>query len=180
MTFKVCVIGAAGGIGQPLSLLLKRNNNITQLSLYDVSQSLKGVAMDLSHIDSPTLVSYDCGEESSSIYKALQGARIVVILAGVTRKPGMTRDDIFTLNAGIIRKAAENIANACPEAMCCIVTNPVNSLVPVFIETLKSFNISECERRVFGVTKLDCSRANTFISEEKNIPVLAIYELYSP
>ena len=54
---KVCVIGAAGGIGQPLSLLLKNNVNVSELSLYDVNPLVNGVRADLSHIETPAKVS---------------------------------------------------------------------------------------------------------------------------
>jgi malate dehydrogenase len=100
---KVAVLGAAGGIGQPLSLLLKTNVNITELALYDIVNT-PGVAADLSHIDTPAKVSSHMG--ANDLPGALKGAHIVVIPAGVPRKPGMTRDDLFTINAGIVQDLA--------------------------------------------------------------------------
>ncbi len=101
---KVAVLGAAGGIGQPLSLLLKMNPLVTKLSLYDIVNT-PGVAADLSHINTPAKVTGHKGADA--LGAALQGADIVVIPAGVPRKPGMTRDDLFNINAGIVKSIAE-------------------------------------------------------------------------
>lgn len=81
---KAVVIGAAGGIGQPLSLLLKQSTLITELALYDVVNS-PGVAADLSHINTPSIVKGYLPADGG-LKKALEGANIVVIPAGVPRK----------------------------------------------------------------------------------------------
>jgi len=91
----VVVCGAAGGIGQPLSLLLKQSEIITHLALYDIVHAA-GVAADLSHINTPSKVTGHAGKDS--LAEALKGAHTVVIPAGVPRKPGMTRDDLFKVN----------------------------------------------------------------------------------
>ncbi|TYJ54587.1 malate dehydrogenase, NAD-dependent [Cryptococcus floricola] len=157
---KAVVAGAAGGIGQPLSLLLKLNPLITELSLYDVVNA-PGVAADISHISTPAQVKgflpADGGAE-----KALEGADIVVIPAGVPRKPGMTRDDLF-INAGICATLASSIAKACPKAYILVISNPVNSTVPVFAETLKKAGVFD-PRKLFGVSHLDVIRASTFVA----------------
>jgi malate/lactate dehydrogenase len=87
----VVVCGAAGGIGQPLSLLLKQSDLITDLALYDVVNA-PGVAADLSHINTKSTVT---GHGKEDMDAALKGAHTVIIPAGVPRKPGMTRDDLF-------------------------------------------------------------------------------------
>lgn len=66
----------------------------------------------------------------------LAGADVVVIPAGVPRKPGMTRDDLFNTNASIVRDLAKNIAQNAPKAILAIITNPVNSMVPIASEVL--------------------------------------------
>lgn len=82
---KVAVAGASGGIGQPLSLLLKQSPLISELSLYDIVHT-PGVAADLSHIDTRAKVTgYNAAE---NLEKALQNADVVIIPAGVPRKPG--------------------------------------------------------------------------------------------
>lgn len=85
MNCKVAVLGASGGIGQPLSLLLKRSSLISQLSLYDIAHT-PGVAADLSHIETRPKVSGHMGPEQ--LKDCLTGAQVVIIPAGVPRKPG--------------------------------------------------------------------------------------------
>lgn len=164
---KVSVLGAAGGIGQPLSLLLKQSTLITELALYDVANTV-GVAADLSHIESAAQVKGYVGE--SSLEECLVGSKIVIIPAGVPRKPGMTRDDLFNINAGIAQALAEAASKACPDAMLCIISNPVNSTVPIAAEIYKRNGVFD-PRKMFGVTTLDVVRANTFISQLKGTPI---------
>lgn len=64
-------------------------------------------------------------------------AQVVIIPAGVPRKPGMTRDDLFNTNAGVVRDIASAISRSCPNALVAIITNPVNSCVPIASEVLK-------------------------------------------
>ncbi len=159
---KVCVLGAAGGIGQPLSLLLKLQLPAgSELSLYDVAPFTPGVAVDLSHIPTDVCVTGYVGDE---VEAAMKDADIVVIPAGVPRKPGMTRDDLFNMNAGIVKKLVGAGARACPNACFAIVTNPVNSTVPIAAETLKAAGVYD-KRKVFGVTTLDVIRSNTFVAQ---------------
>ena len=159
---KVCVLGAAGGIGQPLSLLLKLQLPAgSELSLYDVAPFTPGVAVDLSHIPTDVCVTGYVGDD---VEAAMQDADIVVIPAGVPRKPGMTRDDLFNMNAGIVKKLVGVGAKACPGACFAIVTNPVNSTVPIAAEVLKSAGVYD-KRKLFGVTTLDVIRSNTFVAQ---------------
>jgi len=159
---KVCVLGAAGGIGQPLSLLLKLQLPAgSELSLYDVAPFTPGVAVDLSHIPTDVAVSGFVGDD---VEAAMKDADIVVIPAGVPRKPGMTRDDLFNMNAGIVKKLVGVGVKACPNACFAIVTNPVNSTVPIAAEILKAAGVYD-KRKVFGVTTLDVIRSNTFVAE---------------
>lgn len=83
---KVAVLGASGGIGQPLSLLLKNSHRVTHLSLYDVMHT-PGVAADLSHISTKAKVTGHLG--SDQLADAVKGADLVLIPAGVPRKPGI-------------------------------------------------------------------------------------------
>ncbi len=159
---KVCVLGAAGGIGQPLSLLLKLQLPAgSELSLYDVAPFTPGVAVDLSHIPTDVTVSGFMGDD---VEAAMADADIVVIPAGVPRKPGMTRDDLFNMNAGIVKKLISAGAKACPNACYAIVTNPVNSTVPIAAEVLKAAGVYD-KRKMFGITTLDVIRSNTFVAE---------------
>lgn len=158
---KVVVAGAAGGIGQPLSLLLKTNPQITHLALYDIVNT-PGVAADLSHINSNAKVTGHVGNDQ--LEAAIANADIVVIPAGVPRKPGMTRDDLFKINAGIVRDLATAVAKCAPRAFMCVISNPVNSTVPIVAEVFKKHGVYD-PKRIFGVTTLDLVRASTFTSE---------------
>lgn len=153
------------GIGQPLSLLLKESRLISKLALYDIAHT-PGVAADLSHINTASHVTGHLGPDQ--LKEALQGAHVVIIPAGVPRKPGMTRDDLFNTNASIVRDLADACAQACPEALIGIISNPVNSTVPIASEVLKKRGVYD-EHRVFGVTTLDVVRANAFIGEKKGL-----------
>jgi len=165
---KVALLGAAGGIGQPLALLLKMNLPAgTHLSLYDIV-NVPGVTVDLSHICTPVKVSSHMGADQ--LPEALKGADVVVIPAGVPRKPGMTRDDLFNVNAGIVKNLIEGVAVHCPKALIAVITNPVNTTVPIAAEILKKHSVFD-PRKLFGVTTLDIVRANTFVAELKHLDV---------
>lgn len=163
---KVTVCGAAGGIGQPLSLLLKLNPQVSQLALFDIVNA-KGVAADLSHINTPAQVTGHQPadkQDNTAITAALQGTDLVIIPAGVPRKPGMTRADLFNINASIIRDLVANIAKTAPKAAILIISNPVNATVPIAAEVLKKLGVFN-PKKLFGVTTLDSVRAETFLGE---------------
>ncbi|KAJ0309660.1 hypothetical protein COL5a_010611 [Colletotrichum fioriniae] len=186
---KVTVLGAAGGIGQPLSLLMKLNPRVTELALYDIrggpgkliisisislpsvlrnSQLTRhpGVAADISHVNTKSVVKgYD--PTATGLASALKGAEVVLIPAGVPRKPGMTRDDLFNTNASIVRDLAKACAESCPDANILVISNPVNSTVPIVSEVFKARGVYN-PKRLFGVTTLDVVRASRFVSEIKS------------
>ncbi|KAL6928595.1 Malate dehydrogenase, cytoplasmic [Hanseniaspora valbyensis] len=161
--YKVTVLGASGGIGQPLSLLMKLNHKVSELRLYDLRLA-KGVATDLSHIPTDSKVIGFSNQEEDGLAKALDNADVVLIPAGVPRKPGMTRDDLFSINAGIVRDLATAVAKNCPNASICVISNPVNSTVPIVAKVLQKHGVYN-PKKLFGVTTLDIIRASRFISE---------------
>ncbi|HEG0621923.1 TPA: malate dehydrogenase [Yersinia enterocolitica] len=161
---KVAVLGAAGGIGQALALLLKTQlPSGSDLSLYDIAPVTPGVAVDLSHIPTAVNIKGFSGEDATP---ALKGADIVLISAGVARKPGMDRSDLFNVNAGIVRNLVEQIARTCPKALIGIITNPVNTTVAIAAEVLKKAGVYD-KNKLFGITTLDTIRSNTFVAELK-------------
>ncbi|WP_301099362.1 malate dehydrogenase [Otariodibacter sp.] len=161
---KVAVLGAAGGIGQALALLLKLQLPAgTNLALYDIAPVTPGVAADVSHIPTAVKVEGFGGEDPTP---ALQGADLVLISAGVARKPGMDRSDLFNINAGIVRNLIEKVAAVCPKACIGIITNPVNTTVAIAAEVLKKAGVYN-KNKLFGVTMLDVLRSETFVSELK-------------
>jgi len=170
---KVAVLGASGGIGKPLSMLLKLNPAVSQLAMYDIVHTT-GVAADLSHIETACRVTGYVGgahevlSSTNQLEKALKGARIVVVPAGVPRMPGMTRDDLFNTNASVVANLAAACAKICPDAILCIITNPVNSTVPIAAEVYKKAGVFD-PRRILGVTTLDVVRSNEFIADLKGL-----------
>ena len=173
---KVAILGAAGGIGQALSLLLKTQlPNGTELSLYDIAPVTPGVAADLSHIPTDVKVTGFSGEDPSP---ALVNDDIVLISAGVARKPGMDRSDLFNINAGIVKNLVSACADTCPKALIGIITNPVNTTVAIAAGILKQKGVYN-PARLFGITTLDIIRSNTFVAEvngvspeDVNVPVI--------
>jgi malate dehydrogenase len=159
---KVVVLGAAGGIGQALGLLLKTELPAgTELALYDIAPVTPGVAADLSHIPTPVHVEGFSGEDPSP---ALINADIVLISAGMARKPGMDRSDLFNINAGIVENLVSACADNCPKAIIGIITNPVNTTVAIAAEVLKNKGVYDASR-LFGITTLDVIRSSTFVAE---------------
>lgn len=174
MGFKVCVCGGAGGIGQPLSMLMAMDPRVSELSVQDVNVAMvpaAGVAADLSHINSSCKVkSYAIDVTTKppiapvdQLEECLTGCDIVLVPAGVPRKPGMTRDDLFAINAGIAKGIAEAVAKFAPNAMLCLIVNPINSVVPAICELYKKWGLDP--KKVLGITTLDCVRASKFVSE---------------
>jgi malate dehydrogenase len=182
---KVCVVGGAGGIGQPMSMLLKMDPNVSHVSVFDMVGA-PGVAADLGHIDTaasasghgmtPKQMSGDEEIENKAEFQAaafdeaLAGCDVVVIPAGVPRKPGMTRQDLFEVNATLNRDFADAVAKNCPGALVAIISNPVNSTVPIFAEQMKKNGCYD-PKKIFGVTTLDVVRAQTFLAEAAGVDV---------
>jgi len=134
-----------------------------------------GIAADLSHIPSkanvsgalPSPISWP-SSGNENLGKALEGADLVIIPAGVPRKPGMTRDDLFNTNASIVQTLAEACADNCPEAIVGIISNPVNSTMPIAAEVYKKKGVYN-PKKVVGVTTLDVIRANTFLAANQGV-----------
>ncbi|XP_050223041.1 malate dehydrogenase, chloroplastic [Mercurialis annua] len=169
-SYKVAILGAAGGIGQPLALLVKMSPLVSTLHLYDIA-NVKGVAADLSHCNTPSQVRDFTG--ASELADCLKGVDVVVIPAGVPRKPGMTRDDLFNINANIVKNLVEAVADNCPNAFIHVISNPVNSTVPIAAEVLKQKGVYD-PKKLFGVSTLDVVRANTFVAQKKNLKLIDV------
>ncbi|QQF76352.1 malate dehydrogenase [Histophilus somni] len=168
---KIAVLGAAGGIGQALALLLKLQLPAgSELSLYDIAPVTPGVAADVSHIPTAVKIQGFAGEDPTP---ALENADVVLISAGVARKPGMDRSDLFNINAGIVKNLIEKVAKTCPKACVGIITNPVNTTVAIAAEVLKKAGVYD-KRKLFGVTTLDVLRSETFVAELKGLNVSRI------
>lgn len=133
------------------------------------------MAADIAHINTPAKCT---GYPQENLEQALEGAEVIVIPAGVPRKPGMTRDDLFNTNASIVRDLSKAAAKVAPKAHMLIISNPVNSTVPIVAEVFKRAGVYD-PKRLFGVTTLDVTRASTFLSgiagsvpADTNVPVV--------
>ena len=156
------MLGAGGGIGQPLALLLaQRPDLLGSLHLYDV-RGTRGVGADLGHLDAGVPVR--AFEGPAELGACLEGCDLVVIPAGVPRRPGMSRDDLFATNAGIVAQLARACARHCPRALVAVISNPVNATVPVAAAAMRAEGRFD-PRRLFGVTTLDCVRASQFVAQ---------------
>merc|ERR1711994_28081 len=95
--------------------------------------------------------------------ECLTGCHLVLIPAGMPRKPGMTRDDLFKVNADIAKNIVEACAKFCPEAVLGMIVNPVNSVVPAMAELYKKKGLDPL--KIVGISTLDVVRANKFVGE---------------
>merc|ERR1712050_653216 len=147
-----------------------KDPNVKELCVFDLSVAMvppAGVAADLSHIETGVKVKGYVMEVGSKpidhTEDCLTGCDLVLIPAGMPRKPGMTRDDLFKTNADIAKGLVEACAKYCPEAMLALIVNPVNSIVPAMAELYKKKGLDPM--KIVGVTTLDCVRANKFVGE---------------
>merc|ERR1712232_395761 len=109
------------------------------------------------------------GPANDQLEECLTGADLLLVPAGLPRRPGMTRDDLFSINAGIAKGIVESCAKYCPQAVLGLIVNPVNSIVPAMAELYIKKGLDPL--KVVGVTTLDIVRANKFVSEATGKPV---------
>jgi len=182
--FKVCVCGGSGGIGQPLSMLMAMDPNVKELCVFDLNIAMvppAGVATDLGHLERKCEVKgyqMDVGSKAiDHLEECLTGCDLVLVPAGMPRKPGQSRDDLFKINADIAKGTCEACAKYCPNAVLGLIVNPVNSVVPAMAELYKKKGLDPM--KCVGVTTLDIVRANKFVGQAAgknpnyiNIPVI--------
>lgn len=156
---KICVLGAMGGLGQPLSLLLKQSPYFSELALFDLKSS-RGLALELNQIDTECRVT---GHDD--VKNALKGAKIVITAAGATWTKGMTTEGFLNTNAKTISLLAAECARHCPKAFNIIETNPVNMMLPLAVETYRQVLGCVEPGRVIGLTIADVMRASSLLAE---------------
>ena len=131
MRKKISVIGS-GQIGSTIALLIGQKD-LGDVYLFDIVEGLpQGKALDLSHC--MALLSSSCKIVGENDYRYLADSDIVVITAGVPRKPEMSRSDLLTINAKIVGSVAENVSRYCPNAFVICITNPLDAMVHYFKE----------------------------------------------
>ena len=167
---KIALIGG-GNIGGTLAHLigLKRLGDVV---LFDVVEGMpQGKSLDL--IQSSPIEGFDACFTGSSNYADLKGSDVVVVTAGLARKPGMSRDDLLLTNASIIKQVAQNIRKYCAEAFVIVVTNPLDTMVWVMQE-----ESGLPAHRVVGMAGvLDSARFRYFLSEEFRVSVEDVFAM---
>jgi malate dehydrogenase len=169
--FKVCVVGGAGGIGQPMSLLMATCPMVKELAIIDLNVAMvpaEGVQADLSHIEGPckvtsTVLTLNEDKAIDKAGDALSGCHLVLVPAGVPRKPGQDRKDLLNINCNIAKGTVEACAKYCPDAVIGLIVNPVNSVVPAMCELWKKAGLNP--KKIVGISTLDVVRANKFVQE---------------
>merc|ERR1719291_1462655 len=151
-------------------MLMAMNPNVKELCIFDLTVAMvppAGVAADLGHIEKKAAAKgfvMEVGQKPiDHLKECLTGCDLVLVPAGMPRKPGMTRDDLFKVNADIAKGIVEACAKHCPNAILALIVNPVNSIVPAMTELYKKKGLDPL--KVVGVTTLDCVRANKFVAE---------------
>jgi malate dehydrogenase len=162
---KIALIGA-GQIGGTLALLAAQKE-LGDVALFDIVDGMPaGKALDLAQ--STPVEGYNAALSGGSDYAtALTGADVVIVTAGIPRKPGMSRDDLIATNAGVIKTVAENIQAHCPSAFVIVITNPLDAMVWV-MQKLSGLPAN----RVVGMAGvLDSARFRHFLAAELGVSV---------
>jgi malate dehydrogenase len=162
---KLALIGA-GQIGGTLALLAAQRE-LGDVTLFDVVEGLPaGKALDL--VEATPVHGVNAAITGTNSYvEALSGADVVIVTAGIPRKPGMSRDDLIATNAGVIKTVASNIKQQCPGAFVIVITNPLDAMVWV-MQKVSGLPAS----RVVGMAGvLDSARFRYFLAEELGVSV---------
>ena len=127
MTRKKIALVGAGQIGGTLAHLVGLKE-LGDVVLFDIVEGMpQGKALDLAQ--SGPVEGFNAAFTGTNDYAAMEGADVVIVTAGLPRKPGMSRDDLLKTNAGIIRTVAENVRRYCPGAFVIVITNPLDAMV---------------------------------------------------
>lgn len=163
---KITVVGA-GFTGATTALMLaqKELGDVVLLDIPQLENPTKGKALDM--LEASPVQGFDSQITGTSNYDDAADSDVVIITAGIARKPGMSRDDLVNTNAGIIKSVCENVKRVAPESIVIILSNPVDAMTYAAFETL-----GFPKNRVIGQSGvLDTARYCTFIAQELNVSV---------
>jgi malate dehydrogenase len=163
---KIALVGA-GQIGGTLALLAgqKELGDIVLLDIPDFEGVAQGTALDIAEL-SP-VARFDAGYSGTSNYADIKGADVVIVTAGVPRKPGMSRDDLIGINAKVIGAVGKGIREHAPNAFVIVITNPLDAMVGLMQEVT-----GLPASRVVGMAGvLDSARFRYFLAEEFKVSV---------
>ena len=161
---KIALIGG-GQIGGTLAHLagLKELGDVV---IFDIAEGLpQGKALDLAQ--SSTVEGYDAAMTGANDYADIQGADVVIVTAGVPRKPGMSRDDLLGINLKVMKSVGEGIRDNAPDAFVICITNPLD----VMVWALQKFSGLPAHKVVGMAGVLDSARFTLFLAEELNVSV---------
>jgi malate dehydrogenase len=163
---KISLIGA-GNIGGELAALIARRE-LGDVVLFDIPEKegvAKGKALDLEQ--NGAILGYDAKITGTSSWSDVAGSDVVIITAGVPRKPGMSRDDLLSINLKIIRNVGENLKKAAPDAFVIVVSNPLDAMV-YELKRVTGFS----GKKVVGMAGvLDSARFQLFLAREIGVAV---------
>jgi malate dehydrogenase len=161
---KIALVGA-GNIGGTLAHLIGLKE-LGDVVLYDINEGVpQGKALDL--VESSPVEGFDSIITGSCDYKDIAGSDVVIVTAGVPRKPGMSRDDLIEINAKIISQVAEGIKNNAPDAFVIVITNPLDAMVGL-MQKKTGFK----PEKVVGMAGvLDSARFRYFLAEEFKVSI---------
>ena len=164
MRTKISVVGA-GNVGATVAQLIAYKE-LGDVVMVDIIEGLpQGKALDL--LEAGPVEGYDSQVNGANNYEATADSHIVVITAGIARKPGMSRSDLITTNANIVRAVTEQVIKYSPEALLIVVSNPLDAMVHL-TKHVSGFP----KNRVVGQAGvLDSTRFRTFIAQELNVSV---------
>ncbi|GGI44387.1 malate dehydrogenase [Paenibacillus marchantiophytorum] len=163
---KITVVGA-GFTGATTALMLaqKELGDVVLLDIPQLENPTKGKALDM--LEAGPVQGFDAQITGTSNYADAAESDIVIITAGIARKPGMSRDDLVNTNAGIVKSVCENVKAVAPNSIVIILSNPVDAMTYVAFQAL-----GFPKNRVIGQSGvLDTARYLTFISQELNVSV---------
>jgi len=163
---KISVIGA-GFTGATTAFMLAQRElgDVVLLDIPQLENPTKGKALDM--LEATPVLNVDSRVVGTANYDDTAGSDLVIITAGVARKPGMSRDDLVTTNAGIVRSVCEHVRRTSPDAFVIVLSNPVDAMTYVAYRTL-----GFPKNRVLGQSGvLDTARYRTFIAQELNVSV---------
>jgi len=165
---KISLIGA-GQIGGTLAHLIGLKELVDEVVLFDVASGIaKGKALDIAQ--SSSVDGFNVKLSGTDNYEDIKNSDVIIVTAGVPRKPGMSRDDLLGINLKIIKQVAEGIKQHAPNAFVICITNPLDVIVMAF----QKFSGLSPNKVVGMAGILDTSRFKLFLSLELNVPVSEI------
>ena len=161
---KIALVGA-GNIGGTLAHLAGLKD-LGDVVLFDIVKGIpEGKALDL--IESSPVEGFDSNMKGASAYRAIKGSDVVIVTAGIARKPGMSRDDLIGINTNVMKAVGEGIKKWCPKAFVICITNPLDAMV----WALRDASGLPASRVVGMAGILDSARFRYFLAEEFNVSV---------